>query len=190
MNKNYRTELRRVFLFQELPEPLTRASEHLQFFDNYIENTRLRLRTVRAPHTKEWTYILEQRFPQAENDLARWQTAEIHLNEAEHEAFAAFEGREIRRNERVESSELRFNRYFFEMSGKRLELDLFLNPLWGLNLAKAFFETEEEMKNFAPPAFAIAEVTQNPFFTGANLVGKTIADVQAEILRRADAETR
>jgi hypothetical protein len=183
MNKNYRTELRRVFLFGELPEPLTRASEHLQFFDNYIENTRLRLRTIRSPQTKEWQYILEQRFPAEEGDLSRWQVAEIHLDEAEHAAFEQFEGREIRRNERVESSELRFNRYFFESNGKRLELDVFLNPLWGLNLAKAFFDSEEEMKNFPMPEFALAEVTQNSFFTGSNLVGKTIADVQAELAK-------
>lgn len=183
MNKNYRTELRRVFLFRELPEPLARSSEHLQFFDNYIENTRLRLRTIRAPHTKEWSYVLEQRFAPDANDLSRWQVAEIHLNEAEHAAFEPFEGREIRKNERVESSELRFNRYFFETNGKRLELDLFLNPLWGLNLAKVFFDSGDELKNFAMPEFAFAEVTQNKFFVGANLVGKTIADVQAELAK-------
>ena len=183
MNKNYRTELRRVFLFQELPAPLTRASEHLQFFDNYIAETRLRLRTIRAPQTKEWSYVLEQRFAPDDADPARWLVAEIYLNEAEHAAFARFEGREIRRNERVESSELRFNRYFFDWQGKRLELDLFLNPLWGLNLAKAFFDSEDELENFSPPDFIIAEVTQNKFFTGANLVGKTIADVRAELAK-------
>lgn len=175
--------MRRVFLFGELPEPLTRSSEHLQFFDNYIENTRLRLRTIRSPLSKEWNYILEQRFPVDDTDLSRWNVAEIYLNEAEHAAFEPFEGREIRKNERVESSELRFNRYFFEARGNQFELDLFLNPLWGLNLAKVYFDTEEEMKNFPMPDFAIAEVTQNSFFTGANLIGKTITDVQAELAK-------
>lgn len=183
MNKNYRTELRRVFLFEELPAPLTRASEHLQFFDNYIENTRLRLRTIRSPKTDVWTFVLEQRFPSDENDLSRWNVSEIFLNEAEHGVFEIFEGREISKNERVESNELRFNRYFVEDKGKRLELDLFLNPLWGLNTAKVFFETEAEMKSFAMPSFAVTEVTQNKFFTGANLVGKTIADVQSELAK-------
>jgi hypothetical protein len=177
----YRLELRRVFLARELPAPLTRASAHLQFFDNYIRETRLRLRTIRSPQTRAWTWILEQRFAPDENDLSRWQVAEIYLNEAEHAALEIFEGREVKRNERVETNELRFNRYFYEAGGKQIEIDVFLNPLWGLNTAKVFFESEEEMENFQPPDFAIAEVTQNRFFTGANLLGKTFEDIRSRL---------
>jgi CYTH domain-containing protein len=174
----YRTELRRVFLVAGLPAPATRADAHLQFFDNYIRDTRLRLRSIRSPQTRAWTWILEQRFPSDENDLSRWQVAEIHLDEAEHAAFEIFEGREIRKNERVETNELRFNRYFYDFNGKQIEIDLFLNPLWGYNPAKVFFDSEAEMKNFAPPDFAVAEITQNEFFIGRNLLGKTLADVR------------
>jgi hypothetical protein len=177
----YRTEMRRVFLVSELPAPLTRASFHLQFFDNYIRDTRLRLRTIRSPQTREWQWILEQRFPLKAGDLSRWQVAEIYLNEAEHAAFEIFEGRQIKKNERVETNELRFNRYFYDYRDKRIEIDLFLNPLWGYNPAKVFFATEEEMKDFEKPDFAIAEITQNEFFLGQNLLGKTIEDVRAEL---------
>ena len=176
----YKTEFRRVFLLQNLPEPLTRASEHLQFFDNYIENTRLCLRTIRAPQTKTWTWILEQRFPTDENDLSRWNVSEIYLNESEHQAFEQFEGREVQKNERVESNELRFNRYFYDYNGKQIELDIFLNPLWGLCLATVKFETFKELEKFETPDFTIAEITQNKFFIGANLVGKTFAEVHNE----------
>lgn len=186
----YRIEMRRVFLVQSLPAPLARASAHLQFFDNYIRDTRLRLRTIRSPQTREWQWILEQRFPLEAGDLSRWQVAEIHLNEAEHAAFEIFEGRQVKKNERIETSELRFNRYFYDFKGKRIEIDLFLNPLWGYNPAKVFFATEEEMKNFAKPDFAVAEITQNEFFLGQNLLGKTFEDVRAELLRHGDAETR
>lgn len=179
--QSYRTELRRGFIAPELPLPLTRASRHLQFFDNYIDGTRLRLRTIRAPHTKEWRWILEQRFPSAEGDLSRWSVSEIHLNEIEHTVFETFEGRKIAQNERIESRELRFNRYFYDFDGREIEIDMFLNPLWGLNLAKVFFATEEEMRDFAPPDFVVAEVTQNAFFTGANLVGKTLTEVRAAL---------
>ena len=177
----YKNEFQRVFLLQNLPEPLTRASEHLQFFDNFIENTRLCLRTIRAPQTKEWTWILEQRFPINDNDLSGWNISEIYLNEAEHQAFEQFEGREIQKNERVESNELRFNRYFYDYSGKQIEIDVFLNPLWGLCLATVTFENVEEMQKFEKPDFAVSETTQNKFFIGANLVGKTFADVQKQV---------
>ncbi len=180
MDKTYRTELRRVFLLPDLPAPLTRASEHLQIFDNYIENTRLCLRTIRAPHTKEWSWVLEQRNQMQENDLSCWQVSEIYLNESEHAAFEIFEGRELRKNERVETNELRFNRYSFQWKDKLMTVDFFLNPLWGLILATFLFQTEEEMQVFATPDFVIAEVTQNENFLGRNLVGKTFADVQAE----------
>jgi CYTH domain-containing protein len=181
MDKTYRAEFRRVFLLSDLPEPLTRASEHLQVFDNYIDNTRLRLRSIRAPHTKEWFWILEQRTQMQVGDLSGWQVSEIHLNEAEHQLFEHFEGREVRKNERVETNELRFNRYSFEASGKLINIDFFLNPLWGMCLAKVLFQTVEEMKAFVAPDFFFLEVTQNENFLGRNLVGKTFADIQSEI---------
>jgi CYTH domain-containing protein len=180
MNKTYRTEFRRVFLLGDLPVPLTRASEHLQIFDNYIENTRLRLRSVRAPKTREWFWILEQRNQMQPDDLSGWLVSEIHLNEAEHRAFELFEGREVQKNERAETNELRFNRYAFEANGKLSEIDFYLNPLWGLILAKVLFETKEEMRSFNAPDFFLTEVTQSENFLSGNLVGKNFAEVQRE----------
>lgn len=174
--KDYKIERRRVFLIRDLPEPLTKSSSHLQIFDNYIENTRLRLRSIRSPETKKWTYVLEQRFPVGEG-LARWNVAEIYLSEAEHQAFELFEGREIRKNERVETNEVRFNRYFHDYNGRQFAIDIYLGALWGLNLAKVFFETEE-MREFEMPDFAVVETTNNQFFIGANLVGKNLADIK------------
>jgi hypothetical protein len=178
MNKTHRTELRRVFLIEGLPDPLTRASRHLQIFDNYIENTRLRLRSVRAPETKEWTWILQQREPL--DDLSQWRISEIYLNETEHGVFEIFEGREVRKNERVQTNEIRKNRYFYEFGGKEIEIDVFLGELWGLNLAKVYFENLKDLRKFNAPPFAILEITENGFFVGGNLVGKTFANVQSE----------
>ncbi len=137
MDKTYTTQFRRVFLLQNLPEPLTRASRHLQIFDNYIENTRLRLRSVRVPETKKWTYIFEQRFPVDEKDLTVWRVSQIFLNEMEHQAFEQFEGREIKTNENIATNEIRKNRYFYLIEDREIEIDLFLGELWGLILAKA-----------------------------------------------------
>ncbi len=179
----YQATFERVFLLEDLPEPLTRSSEHLQYFDNYIENTRLCLRTIRAPHTKEWTWILEQKFPARDDCLTTFQVSRLYLSEPEHKAFEHFEGREIAKNERAESSELRFNRYFFEHAGKTLEIDVYLNPLWGLTIARFGCESIGELRAFEKPGFAFSEITENRFFHGANLVGKTFADVQAELLK-------
>ena len=168
MNKTYTNELHRLFLLHNLPEPLTPASSHLQLFDNYIENTRLRLRVVREPATKKWTRILQQRFP-AEN-LYSWRIAEIYLNEDEYKKFEQFEGREIRKN-----------RYFHDFDLRQFEIDVYLGDLWGLNTAKILFETEEDLQNFKMPNFTVLEVTDNPFFYGDTLVEKNFADVQSEV---------
>lgn len=178
MPKTYRTEARRLFLIEDLPAPLVRASRHWQIFDNYIENTRLRLRSIRRPETKEWTWILEQRFPLDAYDLSVWNVAQIYLSETEHAIFECFEGREISRNERADTNEIRKNRYFYDYGNKQIEIDVHLGALWGLNTAKIVFENAEESRAFEAPPMAIAEVTNDQFFLGENLIGKTFADVR------------
>ena len=172
MNKPAQTELHRLFLIESLPEPLTRASSHLQLFDNYIENTRLRLRNIRDPYSNTWTRLLQQRFPAVDGEAAASKIAEIHLNDAEHSVFERFEGREIRKN-----------RYFHEFDRVAFAFDVYLGPLWGLNTARVDFESRERLENFLPPPFAIFEVTNAPFFIGENLVDKKFSDIQAEVAR-------
>lgn len=172
MDKINKTEFRRSFLVEALPEPLTRASLHLQFFDNYIAKTRMRIRSIRDPLTKGWTHILQQRFPATDDDLSRLKIAEIYLNEAEHARFKLFEGNEIRKN-----------RYFHEFDRKSLAFDVYLGELWGLNMATVAFDNADPMRAFEQPPFAVFEVTNDPFFLGDNLVFRKFADVQAEVAK-------
>jgi CYTH domain-containing protein len=172
MNKTAQTELHRSFLIDGLPEPLTPASSHLQLFDNYIENTRMRLRSIRDPYLKTWTRILQQKFALADGEFSVSKLAEIHLNDAEYARFERFEGREIRKN-----------RYFHEFDGISFAFDVYLGALWGLNSAKVEFGSREQMEEFIPPPFAVFEVTNDPFFAGDSLVEKTFAEVQAEVAK-------
>lgn len=172
MDKTYRTELSRLFLVEALPAPLSPASSHLQIFDNYITETRLRLRTVRVPETKEWTYLLQQRLSLHDSDLSSMKVAEMHLNDAEHTQLETFEGKEIRKN-----------RYFHEFDSRSFTFDIYLGALWGLNRARVDFQSEEELKGFQPPPFAIFEVTYEPFFDDANLVYRKFEDVQTAVAK-------
>lgn len=167
MDKTNRTEFHRVFLLEALPEPLTRASAHIQIFDNYIVGTRLRIRAVRDPQTSGWTRILQQRSPAVENVFAVMKFAEIYLNDEEYSHFEQFEGTEIRKN-----------RYFHEFDGRGFAFDVYLGPLWGVNTARVEFETAAEMEKFEPPPFTFIEVTNDPFFSGENLVLKSFDDVR------------
>lgn len=170
MNKTAQTELHRLFLIERLPEPLSPASAHVQIFDHYIENTRMRLRQIRDPHSNAWIRILQQRFPALEGEYAATKLAEIHLNEAEFSVFERFTGREIRKN-----------RYFHEFDRVPFAFDVYLGKLWGLGTARAEFDTLETLKAFLPPPFAIFEVTNDVFFAGENLVDRNFTDVQAEV---------
>lgn len=172
MNKTAETELHRLFLIERLPEPLTPASSHLQIFDGYIPNTRLRLRQVRDPYSNTWTRMLQQRFTTHDDDLAELKLAEIHLDEAE---FGVLE--------HLATSEIRKNRYFHEFDLVSVAFDVYLGSLWGLNTARVDFQDRDELDAFVPPPFAVYEVTNDPFFDGANLVGLQFADVQAEVSR-------
>ncbi len=172
MNKTAQTEHHRLFLIERLPEPLTPASSHLQIFDEYIENTRIRLRQVRDPYANTWTRSLQQRFPLLEGEYAITKLAELHLNDAEYEVFSGFQGKEIRKN-----------RYFHEFDRVPFAFDVYLGDLWGLNTARADFDTREELEAFIPPPFAVFEVTGDPFFSGESLVARTFGDVQTEVAR-------
>lgn len=176
-DKTYRTELHRTFLIEALPEPLTPRSAHLQLFDNYIHETRLRLRSIRVPETKEWTHILQQRFPVDPEHRGEWRYAEIYLSDAEYEHFKPFEGNEIRKN-----------RYFHEYDGRMFAFDIYLGQqLWGLNRTRVEFTSFDDLAGFEPPPWAVIEVTNNAFFDDANLVNRSFSDVQNE-LGRSTAE--
>lgn len=175
MDKTNRTEMHRTFLIEALPDPLTRASAHIQIFDNFIEGTRLRIRSVRDPETAGWTRILQQRFPVNEDDLSSVKILEIYLNDAEYARFQIFEGSEIRKN-----------RYFHEFDGRSFSFDVFLGKLWGLNMARVEFEDEQDLARYEPPPFAVFDVTNNASFLGENLVTQDFEYVRAEVARLGD----
>ena len=175
--KYARIERERRFLLRDLPEPLTRASEHVQIWDNYITNTRLRLRKIRVPKTKEYVLKLTQKYAPAPPDFSRTVITNIYLSPAEYEVLSVFEGNEIRKN-----------RYPFEQEGRAYSIDIFLGALWGLVLAETSFETDEEMRAFTPPSFAVADVTEDELFTSARLVEITIDELRAELERRREKQ--
>ena len=172
MNKTAQTELHRVFLIERLPEPLTVSSSHLQIFDNYVENTRIRLRQIRDPYLNTWTRVLQQRLSASDGGSAVTKLVEMYLNDSEYAAFERFEGREIRKN-----------RYFHEYDRTIFAFDVYLGGLRGLHLARADFESPRPMTDFIPPPFAVFEVTNDPFFAGENLVEKKFSEVEREVAR-------
>ncbi|MDT5061858.1 MAG: hypothetical protein QOH63_2317 [Acidobacteriota bacterium] len=169
-SKYARVERERRFLLREMPEPLTRASEHVQIWDNYITGTRLRLRKIRVPQTRKWKLKLTQKFTPAPPDFSRTIITNTYLSAYEYQVLSVFEANEIRKN-----------RYPFEYEGRKYSIDVFLGGLWGLILAETDFETDEEMDRFTKPPFALMDVTNEEMFTGGRLVDLTMDELRAEM---------
>ena len=172
-SKYARVERERRYLLQDLPEGMSRADYHLQITDNYITGTRLRIRKVRDPRTNKWTVKFTQKFAPDPNDLSRSIITNTYLNALEAETLSVFNSNEIRKN-----------RYYFDYEGRRFNVDMFLGDLFGLVLAEVGFETDEELRTFPKPAFALADVTTNGVFSGGSLCELTFAEVREEILKR------
>lgn len=172
-SKYARVERERRYLLSDLPDGLTRADPHLQITDNYITGTRLRLRKVREPRSNKWTVKFTQKFAPNAEDLSRTIITNTYLNALEAETLSIFNTNEIRKN-----------RYYFEFEGRRFSVDMFLGDLFGLVLAEAGFETDEELDQFGKPAFALADVTNDPVFSGGRLSELTFAEVRKYIFER------
>lgn len=172
-SKYARIERERRYLLRDLPEGITRADPHLQITDNYITGSRLRLRKVRDPRTNKWTVKFTQKYAPDPDDLSRTIITNIYLNALEAEVLSVFNTNEIRKN-----------RYPLEFEGRKFAVDMFLGDLFGLVLAEVSFENDQELDNFPKPAFALADVTNEPLFSGGRLCELTFSDVRAEISRR------
>ncbi len=175
--KYARVERERRYLLRELPPNLRVNDPHTQIFDNYITGTRLRLRKVRVPERREWTWKLTQKFAPDPEDFSRTVICNIYLSQIEYETLAVFEGNEIRKN-----------RYPYEHEGRKFSVDVFLGALHGLVLAETEFDTDEAMRDFPLPSFAAREVTNDELFTGGRLVELTADEIRAELARRGSAE--
>ena len=171
-SKYARIERERRYVLRDLPEGLTRVDPHVQITDNYITGTRLRIRKVRDPRTNKWVVKFTQKYALRADDLSRTVITNTYLNALEADTLSVFEGNEIRKN-----------RYQFEFEGRTFGIDMFLGDLFGLILAEISFDSDEEMNSFAPPPFAIAEVTNNDLFSGGRLSQLTFAEVRPEIMR-------
>ena len=173
-SKYARVERERRYLLRDLPEGMTRADPHLQITDNYMTDSRLRLRKVREPRTNKWTVKFTQKFAPNPDDLSRTIITNTYLNALEAEVLSSI----------FNSNEIRKNRYPFEFDGRNFSVDMFLGDLFGLVLAETSFETDEDLDNFSAPPFALADVTNEPLFSGGRLCELTFSDVRAEIAKR------
>lgn len=179
MSKTGETEYCRKFLIERLPEPLTTASSHLQIFDNYIDHTRFRLRSIRDPHANVWSYVFQQRVTVEHSGGRATKIVEMHLDEGDYKVFEQYGGRQQRNS----GNEIRKNRYFHDYDNHAWRFDVYLGDPTGVIVGAVEFANMADSERFERPPFALIEITNDEFFDGRNLIRKTSDEIRAEVQR-------
>lgn len=152
-DKYARVERERRFLLAQVP-PGEGAIAVRRLVDRYVNGTRLRVRQVTEDGSPGPEYKLTQKVPSRRSGPAQGLITNTYLSRAEHDLLAT-----------LPAAVLTKTRHSIPPLG----VDVFDPPLHGLVLAEAEFVTDREAQTFAPPEHAIAEVTDDPRFTGGRL---------------------
>ncbi len=165
--KYARHEYERRFLLSGPPRE--EVVQRVEILDRYLTGTRIRLRravTAFVDADDSTSFKLTQKLPRPDGRPGLLTT--FYLNESEYETFSRLPGDELRK------TRLRI---------PPLSVDCFEGHHQGLYLAEAEFDDPGAMTEFAPPAWVVAEVTDDARFRGGQLVSGT-----RDALRRALAE--
>lgn len=160
-HKYARVELERRFLLAGVPDG--EVLRVVDIDDDYLEGTRVRLRR-QAQRGVETIYKLTQKLPARGPHGEQGTLTTFYLSPEEHDVFAALPAARLRKT---------------RLSIAPYGVDVFGAPLEGLVLAEAEFASIDEAAAFVPAAFCVAEVSDDPRFTGGSLVRASGDDVAA-----------
>jgi CYTH domain-containing protein len=155
-------EIERRYLLHKLPDDLAENTNGWLITDRYISNTRLRLRGMKSISGNENIYKLTQKYRSENQNACETTITNLYLTEAEYKCL-----------EFLESGIIKKRRYSYKAQSHNFSIDVFEDRHKGLILAEIEFENKAEPDEFTLPVFALKDVTDDPFFTGGNLVTMT-----------------
>lgn len=151
-------ETERRYLLDKIPDDLFQNNGWL-ITDHYFPTTRLRLRRMKSISGDETIYKLTQKYRSEVQNTHETTITNLYLTEAEYSFLQPLEAMMIEKR-----------RYPYRVQHQHFSIDVFEGRHQGLILAEMEFEKKAELDEFAVPAFALEDVTDDPFFTGGNLV--------------------
>jgi len=155
-------ETERRYLLKNTPDDLLENTNGWLITDRYFPNTRLRLRHMKSISGNELIYKLTQKYRSETQNAYETTITNLYLTEEEYNHFESLGGKIIKKK-----------RYPYSVQNHNFSIDVFEGRHQGLILAEMEFEGQTELGEFALPLFALKEVTDDPFFTGGNLVTMT-----------------
>ena len=165
-------EIERKYLLRRLPSELADSDDYWCITDRYVVNTRLRARQMVSP-SGQTMFKFGQKFRAVAQPATQTTITNLYLNETEYQYLA-----------RLGAHELIKRRYRYVYEGRSYSIDVFEEKLTGLILAEIECDTDEACEALPLPAFALKEVTADPFFSGGNLAKLSEGEFRRELERR------
>ena len=151
--KYARIERERRFLLAGPPPSVVIARRRIT--DRYLPGTRLRLRRIDYLDSGDCEFKFTQKVPAGQPGFIQGLITNTYLSAAEYDLLASLPAAVLSKT---------------RLSVPPLGIDVFEPPLHGLIMADIEFSTDKEAEAFLPPPAVIAEVTDDPRFTGGSLV--------------------
>ncbi len=160
------TELERTFLVKSLPQGLENCKK-VEIEDIYV------------PVSSRHPVIRIRRMGNMFEITKKTPTSDDHTEHDEH--TIGLTKREFESVSSIRGKRLVKTRYYYDVDGKKAEIDVFHGKLEGLVLADFEFGTREEMDSFQPPEFCLADVTREEFIAGGMLCGKSYQEIEEKL---------
>lgn len=160
-------ELERTFLAKRLPNLVgCKKTEVLDIYlPSLFSKPKIRVRKIGDK------YEITKKFAAKEGDFTRFIEDTFAITEGE---FWALE-------KEIKGKRVHKIRYYFGHGGRTAEFDVFIGDLKGLVLVDFKFLREEELFSFKMPSFCLADVTEDEFFSGGVLCGKSYKDAEKKL---------
>ena len=166
-------EVERRYWLNGVPDNLLNNPIGWLITDRYFPETRLRLRHLNSLLRDEHIYKLTQKYRAETQSAAETTITNLYLTEAEYNLLAALEAKVIEKK-----------RYPYTLQNHSLSIDVFEGRHQGLILAEMELEQKTGADELVLPSFVLKDVTEDPFFTGGNLVTMTDEEFQQGLSQR------
>jgi CYTH domain-containing protein len=161
------------YLLNKIPDDLQNSLKGWLITDRYFPNTRLRLRHIKSLSRNEDIYKLTQKYRTETQNAYETTITNIYLTQTEYNLLASLEAKILQKK-----------RYPYTIQNYSLSIDVFEGRHLGLILAEMELEKKVEVDAFLPPSFRMKDVTDDPFFTGGNLVAITEEEFRQGLSQR------
>jgi len=160
-------EIEKTYLLKSLPL-IIKEIKPIELLDLYVpensDHPKLRLRK------KGQQYEITKKNLKDETDMSVQIEQTIPLTHEEFKALAKSSAKSVRKL-----------RYTTIINGVRMDIDLFLDNLYGLALVDFEFNSNDQKNSFVAPDFILTDVTQEKFIAGGLLAGKKYSDILSDL---------